>query len=469
LHSRFLLVLTSLGVSLGLGTSAAAGAFATTATTSDSAPTLDVRGDFDYKADTEFGVSWSIVYPEGMDPSGWSTYCSVDGSTESECTPDSLNATTLPEGSHTIEITPRNTTEAGSGETYVWEFVVDVTPPEAMEYDDTLLARMGEDVVLPRMFEDALSPITLFHCFSDTRDDLFPQGIDHVVLPSPDGGESFLEGYHCHARDSRGLPSEYAKPHVMWDADKPWTYLSRRLPGLLTDPVWFRMVGDDFDTAWAGEPMRIFGKYRILTPRMEWRRWKRPDRWVTTRHYNDAYHQVWRRGFRLTQVPRGHHVCVRVGARDAVGLRHVSKRSCATRAWDDRDLRRSDGWRERSPRGAYRGTALVTRRYGATLKLTRPSQGRGANILVRKCPDCGSIRFSGPDNPYWGVRNLTYSLRAKRTRWAKIPVDWQQRLYEGNYTIKVISSGKPVMIDGLAVTPWRLRNDAAWTRQAQNY
>jgi hypothetical protein len=460
-------VLSSLGVCLVLCFSVASGASA--AVTAEPGPTLDVSGDFEYMPDTDFGVDWEIVYPDDVDPSGWSTYCSVDGDSETECTPASLNAMTLPEGSHTVEITPRNTTEARSGESYVWDFVVDVTPPVEREYDDTLLARMGQDILLPNMFEDAFSPITGFYCSSNTPRDLFLTGVDHVVLPSPDDTDSYFESYHCSARDSMMNWGQWAKPETIWDADKPWTYVSRRLPGLITDPVRFRMVGDDFETAYAGESMRIFGQYRILTPRMQWRPWKAPDRWATTGRYNVPRHQAWRREFRLSQVPRGHHVCVRVGARDAVGFRHVSKRSCATRAWDDRDLRRSEGWKERSPRGAYRGTAHVTRRYGATLRLGRTSEGRGANILVRKCRGCGEIQFLGPDNPYWGVRNLTYSLHAKRTRWANIPVDWHQRLYEGNYTIKVISTGKPVMIDGLAVTPWRLRSDEAWTRPAENY
>jgi hypothetical protein len=459
-------VLSSVSVCLVLCSTVASGASA--AVRAESEPTLEVTGDFKYMPDTDFGVNWEVVYPDGVDPSGWSTYCSVDGDAETECTPASLNAMTLPEGSHTVEITPRNTTEATSGGTYVWDFIVDVTRPDTMEYDDTLLARMGTDISLPIMFRDALTPIDVYYCSSDRRDSVVVRGTDHVVLPSPDGGETYFDGYHCSARDSRGHWSEYAKPHAIWDADKPYTYLSRRLPGLITTPAWFRMAGVDFETAWAGESMRIFGQYRILTPRMEWRPWKAPDRWVTTRRSNDPNY-VWRRGFRLSQVPRGHHVCVRVGARDAVGFRHVSKRSCATRAWDDRDLRRSDGWNERSPRGAYRGTALVTKRYGATLRLTRPLEGRGANILVRKCRGCGEIQFIGPDNPYWGVPNLTYSLHAKSTRWAKIPVNWQQHVYEGNYTIKVISTGKPVMIDGLAVTPWRLRSDLAWTRPAENY
>jgi hypothetical protein len=403
-----------------------------------------------------------------MDPSGWSTYCSIDDGAETDCTPDSLNALTLPEGSHTVEITPRNATESTSGDTHVWKFIVDVTPPAVLEYDETLLARMGQDIVLPRMFEDAFTPYE-WRCSSNQRDDvrLEGTGTDHIVLPSPSGKESFFESYHCSAVDAQWLWSN-AEPTALWDAQRPNSYLLRRLPGLITHPVWFRMGSNDDATSWAGESMRIFGQYRAITPRMQWRPWQTPDRWVTTGRAKDSTYE-WRRGFRLNQVPRGHHVCVRVGARDAVGFRHLSGRSCSTRAWDDRDLRRSAGWQERTPRGAYGRTALVTKRHGATLKLTRPSKGRGANILVRKCLGCGSIAFIGPDNPYWGADNLRYSLRAKRTHWAKIPVNWSQRVYRGNYTIKVISRGRPVMVDGLAVTPWRLRNKLAWTRQAENY
>ncbi|HSE09866.1 MAG TPA: hypothetical protein VLB29_14465 [Nocardioidaceae bacterium] len=469
MRSRPSRVLTSLIVSLALGATALAGASASAATTDEPGPTLDVEGDYYYTADTDFGISWRVVYPDGMDASGWSTYCSIDGDAEAECTPDSLNAMTLPEGSHTVRITPRNTAESTSGETHVWELIVDVTPPAMLEHDDTLLARMGKDIVLPRMFEDAFTPYD-WHCNSRQRDDvnLDGSGTDHVVLPSPSSQDSFSESYHCMAVDARWQWSESAQPEAIWDAKRPYSSLTRRLPGLITHPVWFRMGAGDFETSWAGESMRIFGRYRIITPRMTWRRLRTPDRWVTTRRATHPDYG-WRRGFRLTQVPRGHHVCVGVGARDAVGFRHLSGRSCSTRAWDDRDLRRSAGWRERSPRGAYRRTALVTKRYGATLKLTRPSKGRGANILVRKCPGCGSVQFIGPDKSYWGADNLRYSLRAKRTHWAKIPVNWWQHVYRGNYTIKVISRGKPVMIDGLAVTPWRLRNKLAWTRQAENY
>lgn len=456
----FRLVL-SLVVSLSLSATVLASASVGSAT---AVSYLEVQRAWTYQPETDFGVDWHVVYPSGVDQAGWSTYCSLDGDQERECTPESVNSLSLDEGEHVIEMTPRNLSSGEDGETYVWTFIVDATPPVVVQHDDHLLARMGRDIIFALPFREEQTPFG-WDCSSSSTsrhvyvsgDEVDPGGTAEVVLPSPGGEASYYDGYQCNAWNRVSLHSR-ANVWAVWDAEKPSVLLDPGVPPLMTGPLRFGMVAYDSETSSAGERMKIFGQYRTITPRLKRRAWTTPDRWVTSGKSTGG----WKRRFRLARVPRGHSVCVRAGARDAVGFRGLSKRTCATRAWDDRDLRRSPGWTEGTPRRAYRRTVLRTGRYGATLKLTRPSMGRAANILVRKCPKCGTIEFIGPNNPYWGFPQLKYSLRAKKRRWAKIPVDWNNHRYYGDYTIRVVTRGKPVVIDGLAVSPRRVYK-RGWT------
>jgi Regulator of chromosome condensation (RCC1) repeat len=151
----------------------------------------------------------------------------------------------------------------------------------------------------------------------------------------------------------------------------------------------------------------------------------------------------------------GYSYCFDARARDTGGLQSSWSRwsysSCTAIPLDDRALTRSGRWTALRDDVFYRGTALRTRTYGATLSLAGVKGDRIA-IVATRCPDCGTVKV------YAGSRLLSrVSLVADTTvhrsviRVSFMEPDDQDEWVSGRLTIKVVSTGRSVITDGVAV------------------
>jgi hypothetical protein len=120
---------------------------------------------------------------------------------------------------------------------------------------------------------------------------------------------------------------------------------------------------------------------------------------------------------------------------------------CTAIPLDDRSLTPAGSWSRLSGSGYYRMTFSQSSSTGATL-----SQGgiraRRVSVLVEKCPTCGSIQI------FWnGHLTRSYSLFAPSVeKLVYLYAANFKTVQKGSITIRVSSSGKPVIIDGLGVS-----------------
>jgi hypothetical protein len=143
----------------------------------------------------------------------------------------------------------------------------------------------------------------------------------------------------------------------------------------------------------------------------------------------------------------GSTYCFSALARDANGLASAwTAETCTAVPLDDRSLARSGRWSAGTGGSYYKGTYLRSSTTGA--KLTRTSVvARRIAILATTCPTCGSVRV------YWGSTRLrTISLRSTTTVNRKlITVTTFTSTRTGTLSIRVSSSGRKVIIDGVAI------------------
>lgn len=121
---------------------------------------------------------------------------------------------------------------------------------------------------------------------------------------------------------------------------------------------------------------------------------------------------------------------------------------CAATPVDDRSLAHSTGWTRYTSRAFSGGSALRSTRRGATLT-RRGVQTRRIYLVASRCISCGSVGV------YWnGALVRTVSLQSKAsgsTRRAVIGVTTFAGVRSGTLTLRVLSSGRPVQIDGVVL------------------
>jgi Zn-dependent metalloprotease len=136
--------------------------------------------------------------------------------------------------------------------------------------------------------------------------------------------------------------------------------------------------------------------------------------------------------------------CVSFTSRDLdTGLTSSAGR-CITSPVDDRSLKASAGWKKQSSATAYAKTLRVATKKGKTLTL---SGARGGHVTVL----ARAVKNGGKVGVYVSGRKIaTISLSAKRTT-AKRYDYAVPGLAGGTVKLKVLTKGKPVTIDALAV------------------
>ncbi|MDH2414896.1 hypothetical protein [Nocardioides sp. CER19] len=147
----------------------------------------------------------------------------------------------------------------------------------------------------------------------------------------------------------------------------------------------------------------------------------------------------------------GRTYCARVRAVDGggnVGPLSTDE-SCYSVPIDDRQMRRSRGWHVRTNH-YWQHTALVTRKRGATLRMPAVRARRFA-LLADAMPRGGrvEVRFGGRLLKRVTLRSASVNGNDYRN----IPLGVLPAARSGTLVIKVISTGRPVQIDGIHATP----------------
>jgi len=150
--------------------------------------------------------------------------------------------------------------------------------------------------------------------------------------------------------------------------------------------------------------------------------------------------------YSFTSLLRGYTYCFHMRGTDKVAnTSGWTTPRCAAIPLDDRDLADSSGWTPKSITGWFRGTAMYTKTYGASLAVTGVSLDR-VGVVALKCSTCGVVGI------YVGttlVRQV--DLHSSTSVRAVIPLAPFSPRY-GTVKLKVLSTGKSVYIDGLGVS-----------------
>jgi hypothetical protein len=150
---------------------------------------------------------------------------------------------------------------------------------------------------------------------------------------------------------------------------------------------------------------------------------------------------------RSVSLPVGYTYCFRVVATDHVGNSTTSATRCTARPLDDRALTPSTGWTRRTGSAYYLGTYTVTTHQNATLTRSGAQFDR-VGILATRCATCGTVGiYSG--TTLLGKINLAHSTTQHQVL---LILPKLASVRTATIKIKVLSSGKTVQIDGLAVS-----------------
>ena len=203
-------------------------------------------------------------------------------------------------------------------------------------------------------------------------------------------------------------------------------------PGTLVSPVRF---------TWAG----AVSSSAVATYDVRWRRarwdgtyeaWNSPATWQGTTNLDAPL------GIRA-----GYTACVSVRARNRAGqVSAWTPGRCTSRALDDRRLAASSTWRKRTSPRYYAGTFLSTTRQGATLTTTGARVKR-VGLVVTTCRACGVVVVR-MDGKRVGRVNLAGPVTRRRQLVMLPPF----RLERGTVTVRVVTEGKPVQVDGIVLT-----------------
>lgn len=164
---------------------------------------------------------------------------------------------------------------------------------------------------------------------------------------------------------------------------------------------------------------------------------------------NQAYPSGWQvttaHAATIGGAPGGYTYCFSTRARDArPNLSTWSAERCTAVALDDRALSASSGWARAASSAYYASTYTATTRLGATLTKSGLQTSRLA-VVATRCPSCGVIGV------YVGGTLLKkLDLRSASTLRKQVLALPPISLRTASVTIKVLSSGKTVQIDGLS-------------------
>ncbi|KAA1425655.1 hypothetical protein [Nocardioides antri] len=223
------------------------------------------------------------------------------------------------------------------------------------------------------------------------------------------------------------------------DADPPTVTMTKPV----ASPFAARVALDPgIDVAWtgsdgAGQVVGYQTRVRRASATAAFGAWQYPDAWSDLAAVGLVHN-----GTEL-----GSTYCYSARGRDDAGNWSAwAVQRCAVRPLDDRSLIISDGWTRGALADYWNGTATRTAQQGAVL--SRPgARFNQLALIATKCPTCGRVAVA-VDGVLIGTVNLANATTVHQ-RVISLP---RTPGREGTVTIEVLSTGKPVIIDGLAVS-----------------
>ena len=149
----------------------------------------------------------------------------------------------------------------------------------------------------------------------------------------------------------------------------------------------------------------------------------------------------------VSRPAEGWTACFTSRTRDAAGnlSAWASAMRCTAVPLDDRRFAASTGWTRGTTSGWFNGTSTSTTRYGATLSRANLVTKR-LHLLALRCPSCGKVGV------YVGGKLVgTVSLASSTTSRVTVALPTFS-LTRATVTLKVLTSGKLVRVDGLATS-----------------
>ncbi len=143
----------------------------------------------------------------------------------------------------------------------------------------------------------------------------------------------------------------------------------------------------------------------------------------------------------------GYDYCYQVQAIDRAGnASGWSASQCVARPLDDRSMSATAGWTRGTSSAYYLSTYTSTTRYGAALTKSSVALDR-IGVVATKCASCGVIGI------YVGTKLIgKVNLASSTTKYKVLILLPKFSLRTGKVTLKVLTTGKKVLIDGLAVS-----------------
>jgi protocatechuate 3,4-dioxygenase beta subunit len=275
---------------------------------------------------------------------------------------------------------------------------------------------------------DSQNPPVTFTCALD--------GAAATACTSPAGYSSLADGVHKFVVTGKDAVGNASVPVLYsWrvDATKPTVTLKT--------PTALFSLGGTVAVTWSGSDTGAgVASYQVRYQRAAWNSafaaWQAPLAWSKLT------------GTSLSAgLAVGYDYCFQIRVTDKAGNASAySASKCTARPLDDRALAASSGWTRGTGSVFYLNTITSTRTVGA--KLTRGSvQLDRVGIVATRCPTCGVVGvYVGA--ALIGKINLAYAATQRRA----VLVLPRISLRSGTVTLKVLTSGKTVQIDGLAVS-----------------
>jgi hypothetical protein len=213
--------------------------------------------------------------------------------------------------------------------------------------------------------------------------------------------------------------------------------------GSMIRPTTEVVVGSSVAIAWAGSDLGSgVAAFQARYQRAPWNGGFGP--WS----YPAAWRAVKASTVTATNLARGYRYCYSARAIDAVGnMSPWFAPRCFAVPLDDTALAPSAGWTRGSSTRFFSGTAIGTTRRGASLVRTG-ARFTQVGVVATRCASCGVVAvYSG--STYLGRINLASS----RTSYRSVLMLPRVSLRSATITLRVLSSGKLVQVDGLALLP----------------
>jgi hypothetical protein len=168
------------------------------------------------------------------------------------------------------------------------------------------------------------------------------------------------------------------------------------------------------------------------------------EAWVTPRGWQALAASV--HAVTLSPLATGYEYCAEVQAVDKAGNLSTTQSRCIARPLDDTTLTASAHWTRSTGGNYWNSTIITTKQLGATLKATGVQLDR-VGIVATRGPGRGAVGI------YVGTKLIgEVNLAAASLHYRSLITLPAFSYRTGTLTVKVLTSGKPVQIDGLAMS-----------------